>query len=110
MEDFDSVIPKEFQRLTKPLLPEEIKKKDRSALVDSIDKAREAIKEKNLEYPILVIPQGADSAGTSFYVADEDSQLDDLFEKARKDALLGKVHLVSRKDLKLDPGKHPFFN
>jgi len=100
-------IPERFQRTTKPLSPEEEKALDKSAIVRSLAEALQAMQEKKLDFPLLIIPQGAEHSGSGFYVAKDNTQLEIYFEEARKDALLGDVHLVSKKDSKLESGKHP---
>ena len=90
----ESVIPKRFQRLTKPLSEAELKNVSRSALAGSFAEARREIKSKDIKYPIQVIPQG--EYQVTRYMAQSEKELKDIFRVAKKEAWLGKVHLIGR--------------
>ena len=106
----DSIpIPEKYWRRVKPLSQEEIKALDKSAFVGSLDEALKAIDEKKLEFPILLIPQGAEHSNDDLYVANDDRELQVYFEDAKRDSLLGKVHVISRKGDSFESGRHSSF-
>lgn len=105
MGGIDSIDDK-FKRVTAPLSPEEIKSRDKSAFVHSPDQAREVIKEKNLKFPILVIPQGEHLMVDS-YVANDEGELEKAVQSAIEEGTYGGVHLISRYPDKLKSGRRP---
>lgn len=103
MEGADSVIPEKFQRRAEPLTPEAIEALDKSALVGSFEEAMQAVRDKNLEYPILVIPRG-ENFGEDFHVVNNEQELEIAFEKAQRVGVGGQVHLTSRHPQNIESG------
>ena len=105
MDGPESVIPPEFRRRVPDLTLQETADRNKSTLIGSLAEAEKEMKEKNLKYPILVVPQG-EHANVPFHVINQDDDWEDAVKQALGESPHGKAHLISRYPTAMKSGRY----
>ena len=102
----ESATPEEFRRQAKPLSAEELRVSENSdAFVGSPEEAVQVANEKQIRFPISVIPQGENDDTADYHVVNDVEELEDAVKDIQKGIPHGKVHMVSQYPKKLESGR-----
>lgn len=102
----DIPIPDQFKRRVAPLSPAERRSSENSeAFVGSAEEAASLVADRDIKFPILVIPQGENDPLQDYHVVNDEEELRDAVSESLNTAPAGKVHIVSKYPARLDSGR-----
>ena len=99
-------VDKQFQQMLKPLTASEAEAAKQHVPAQSVDDALSAVADKRIDFPMHMIPRGAESTGGYFYIVRNKRDLRRFFPEALSGSIGGTVDLYGRRDSTLKTGRH----